>query len=193
LRAARGWRPGAPHTLAWVAADGRVVVRDVDSGGLVWRSAAPVGLAARELSWSADGRLLLMRGAGSLRLADVPRDRVSGVRLPAGERAVAAAWAPRGRRLAVVARDPERELSRVLVAPASPRLPDRPVFATTGRLGAPAWSPDGTRVLVRWPEADEWLLLPVAGRRGANARVVAIAPVARRFGGAPVVRGWCCS
>jgi Tol biopolymer transport system component len=189
------WRPRSPHSLAWVAADGRVVVRDVDGGRLVWRSAAPVGASARELSWSADGRLLLMRGAGLLRLADVPRDRVRGVRLPGGELAVGAAWAPRGRRLAVVARRPGAALSRVLVAPAAPRLADRPVFATTGRLGAPSWSPDGARVLVRWPEADEWLLLPAgsAGAPGREARVVAIAPVARRFGGVPVVRGWCCS
>jgi hypothetical protein len=191
--AAPAWRPGAPHTLAWVTADGRVIVRDVDAGALVWRSAAGVGAFTRELSWSADGRLLLMRGAGLLRLADVSADRVQGVRLPAGELAVGAAWAPRGRRLAVVARRPGASLSRVLVAPASARLADRPVFATTGRLGAPSWSPDGARVLVRWPEADEWLLLSASSGGAREARVVAIAPVARRFGGAPVVRGWCCS
>jgi hypothetical protein len=91
-----------------------------------------------------------------------------------------------------VARRPGRDLSRVLVAPASAgRIPDRPIFATTGRLTSPAWSPDGGRVLVRWAEADEWLLLGVVP--GPGRRVVAIAPVARRFGGVPVVRGWCCS
>jgi hypothetical protein len=52
-------------------------------------------------------------------------------------------------------------------------------------------------VLVRWAEGDMWLLLPaVAAPDGAGpapARgIVAIAPVARRFGGAPTVRGWCC-
>ena len=35
---APAWRPGAPHTLAWVGASGRVEVRDVDTGALVWRS-----------------------------------------------------------------------------------------------------------------------------------------------------------
>ena len=44
-------------------------------------------------------------------------------------------------------------------------------------------------MLVRWSEADEWLLLPASGR----GRITAIAPVARRFGGAPTVRGWCCA
>ena len=32
---APAWRPGAPHTLAWVGASGRVEVRDVDTGALV--------------------------------------------------------------------------------------------------------------------------------------------------------------
>jgi dipeptidyl aminopeptidase/acylaminoacyl peptidase len=177
-----------------VGADGRVVVRDVDSGALLWRSASRAD-GARELSWSADGRLLLVRAAGGLLLADVgTAGRMARVRLPGGGRPAAAAWAPRGRRLAVVARA-SRGLTRVLVAPASRRLPDRPVFATTGRLASPAWSPDGRRVLVRWVEADQWLLLrapSAADSGGGAARVVAIGAVARRFGGVPVVRGWCC-
>jgi len=44
---------------------------------------------------------------------------------------------------------------------------------------------------VRWSEADEWLLLPVAPGGRGRGHIVGIAPVARRFGGPPVVRGWC--
>ena len=51
------WRPGAPHTLAWVDAEGRVVVRDVDSGAPCGARPAAVG-AARALAWSADGQRL---------------------------------------------------------------------------------------------------------------------------------------
>ena len=191
------WRPGDPHTLAWVDRAGRVIVRDVDSGALVWRSPSGVG-AVRALSWSADGRLALVQSADGLRLADPGANRVARVRLPSGDRAVAAAWAPRGRRLAVVARGASGDLTRVLVAQGGIRIADRPVFTTTGRLTSPAWSPDGSRVLVRWTDADEWLLLPATPRRrppgAARAPgIVAIARVARRFGGTPAVRGWCCA
>jgi hypothetical protein len=201
------WQPGTPHTLAWVDTSGRIVVQNVDTGGVVWRSAGAVG-AARSLSWSADGALLLIQASDGLRLADVRTRRVSQVQLPAGERAVGAAWAPAGRRLAVVARGASSDLTRVLVAPGGTRIADRPVFTTTGRLASPAWSPDGSRVLVRWADADEWLLLPparvapAAGGAGpgaaagtpASARgIVAISAVAPRFGGVPVVRGWCCA
>jgi hypothetical protein len=66
----------------------------------------------------------------------------------------------------------------------------RPVFETAGRLASLAWAPDGERLLVRWSEADQWLLLPAT--RPATPGIVAISPVASRFGGTPTVRGWCC-
>ena len=69
-------------------------------------------------------------------------------------------------------------------------MPRRPVFTTTGTLRSLAWSPNGRRLLVRWAEADQWLLLsPTA----ANAPITAIAGISRRFGSAPTVQGWCCS
>lgn len=189
------WRPGAPHTLAWIDATGHVVLRDTDTGALVWRSSERIVLP-RRLAWSPDGRLLLVPTAGGLLLADPSADSLRRIRLPAGDRPVAAAWAPHGRRLAIVARRADRDLSRVFVAPAATAIADRAVFETTGRLASPAWSPDGRRVLVRWSEADEWLLLPTVARAaaapGPAPGIVAIAPLARRFGGPPTVRGWCC-
>lgn len=182
---APAWRPGAPHTLAWVAASGRVEVRDVDTGALVWRSAASVG-AVTALAWSADGHRLLAHGARRVVVLDVHGNRIWRVRLPRQAVVGGAAWAPRGARIALALRT--AGVTAVLVTP-SPRVPHRPLFTMTGTLRSLAWSPDGRRLLVRWADADQWLLLsPTAG-----ARITAIGNVSRRFGPAPTVQGWCCA
>ncbi len=185
--AAPAWRPTAPHTLAWVRADGRVVVRDVDSGRTIWRSPGGHG-AARELLWSADGRRLLSLEGGVVRVLDVRAGRQWRVAVPPGRRVGAAAWAPRGRRLALVVRDRRGMSSVVVASDARRRLAGRRIFVTPGLLDAVAWSPDARRLLVRAPRADQWLFLPAAGR----GRATAVTPVARHFGGTPRVAGWCC-
>jgi hypothetical protein len=68
-------------------------------------------------------------------------------------------------------------------------VPGRPVFTTSGTLRSLTWSPDGRRLLVRWAEADQWLLLSPT----TNARITAIAGISRRFGAPPTVQGWCCA
>lgn len=183
--AAPAWRPTEPHTLAWVTRSGRVVVADVDSGRVVWRSRADIG-RVRQLLWSADGRRLLAWRPDAARIIDIATERVRRVALAPSARLDGAAWAPRGRRVVLVER--RGGISRVLVA-----RPGRPLehdvrLAVPGRLGSVAWAPDGRRVLVRWLERDEWLLVPTAGA----APPTAIGRVSRRFAGAPVVRGWCC-
>jgi hypothetical protein len=179
------WRPGAPHTLAWIGARGHVVVADVDTGTVVWRSAAAVR-GVRALAWSADGHRLLARGARRVVVLDVHGNRVWRMRLERGARVRGAAWAPHGDRVAVAVR--AGTTTRVYVT-SSARVPRRPVFTTTGTLGSLAWSPDGRRLLVRWSEADQWLLLSPAT---TTARVTAIGAISRRFGPAPTVQDWCC-
>ena len=183
------WRPGARRTLAWVDADDRVVVADVDRVAGARRFAAAVP-GARELAWAPGGRqLLVLGGAGSaLRLLDTQTERVRAIGLARGERAVAAAWAPAAHapRLAVIVT--RARSSRLLVSAIGRRLDDRPVFATSGRLTSVDWSPDASRLLVRWADADQWLFLPANGR----GSIAAVSPVARRFRGAPTIRGWCC-
>ena len=183
---APAWRPGAPHTLAWVGAGGRVEVRDVDTGALVWRSAAMVG-AVRALAWSADGHRLLARGTARIVVLDVTSHRGWRVRLPAGTRVGAAAWAPRDDRIALTVR--KASATSVYVT-RSALVPRQPVFTTTGTLRSLAWSPNGRRLLVRWADADQWLLLSATT---PDAGLTAIAGISRRFGGAPTVQGWCCS
>jgi WD40 repeat protein len=183
---APAWRPGAPHTLAWIDARGRVEVRDVDSGALVWRSAAGVH-GVRALAWSADGHRLLARGSGRVVVLDVHGNRIWRVRLPHGAAVGGAAWAPRGDRLALALR--AGTTTRVYVTP-SARVPRAAIFTSTGTLGSLAWSPDGRRLLVRWSEADQWLLVSPTS---ASAQVTAIGAISRRFGTAPTVQAWCCS
>ena len=60
-------------------------------------------------------------------------------------------------------------------------MPRRPVFTTTGTLRSLAWSPDGRRLLVRWADADQWLLLSPSA---ADAPITAIGSISRRFGAA---------
>jgi WD40 repeat protein len=183
---APAWRPGAPHTLAWVGAGGRVEVRDVDTAALVWRSPASVG-AVGSLAWSADGHRLLARGTDRLVVLDAERKLVWRVRLPRGAEVSAAAWAPKGDRMALAVR--RASATSVYVTP-SALVPHRPVFTISGTLRSLAWSPNGRRLLVRRAEADQWLLLSPTT---ANAPITAIAGISRRFGSAPTVQGWCCS
>ena len=184
--AAPAWRPGAPHTLAWIGASGRIEVRDVETRALVWRSSARVG-AVSALAWSADGHRLLARGARRVVVFDVTGKRSWRMRLPNGARVGAAAWAPRGDRIALALRGVTA--TSVYVTPA-PLVPRRPVFTTTGTLRSLAWSPDGRRLLVRWADADQWLLLSPSA---AHAPITAIGSISRRFGAPPTVQGWCCA
>jgi Tol biopolymer transport system component len=179
---APAWRPGTPHTLALVAADGRVEVRDVDTGALGWHSTTRVP-GARALAWSADGHRLIARGPSRVVVFDLAGKRAWRVRLPRGARVSAAAWAPRGDRVALTVRAGD---STGVYITRSARVPQRPIFTTSGTLRSLAWSPDGRRVLVRWSEADQWLLLSPA----APQRITAIGAIARRFGPAPAVEGW---
>jgi WD40 repeat protein len=185
---APAWRPGAPHTLAWVDGRGHVEVRDVDSGVLVWRSARTLR-GVRSLSWSSNGERLLASGPHRSVVLEVGSRRVWGGSFRHGFSLSDAAWSPSGDRIAYVLHSATR--TTILVA-RSARLPHRGVFSTTGTLSSLAWSPDGRRLLVRWDEADQWLLLsPTA--TAARARVTAIGAISRRFGPAPTVQDWCCS
>jgi WD40 repeat protein len=183
---APAWRPGAPHTLAWVSASGRVEVRDVDTRALAWRSPASVG-AVTALAWSADGHRLLARGVARVVVLDVTGKRSWRVRLPRGARVGGAAWAPRGDRIALALR---RAAATSVYVTRSALVPRAPVFSATGTLRSLAWSPTGRRLLVGWADADQWLLLSPTT---ANAPITAIGSISRRFGSGPTVQGWCCA
>ncbi len=178
---APAWRPDTAHVLAYVDRARRIRVVAVDSGRELWRSRPRSRVF--ELAWSPDGRRLvaasprrlLLFGRGGRQLAV---RRVAGTRL-----ADDIAWSPHGR-LTVVRRGPVR--SDVIVG-------GRVLFSGPGHFGPVAWSPSGRRLLVPWPDADQWLFLGADGGRTA-----AVANIARQFSARPARRAfpdaveWCC-
>ena len=64
----------------------------------------------------------------------------------------------------------------LLMNPAGRGRP-RELFSGPGRFGQVAFSPDGRRLLVPWPDADQWLFL--SSSRGGH--VGAVANIGRQF------------
>jgi hypothetical protein len=190
---APSWRPDHRHVLAHVDARDGLRVTAVDSRRTLWRAAPRPGL--RRLAWSPDGRRLL--AITRRRLLVYTRDGrlLSSRPLDRGFVAEHVAWAPRGRRIALVRREARGEGSQVLVLDPLRPAAARVLLTSPGRLGAPAWSPSGSRLLVPWPEADQWVFLRVR----PGARTTAVANIARQFSpGArrpafPARAEWCCA
>ena len=183
-------RPGArtaPHTLAWVRA------RRATSSCATPTAAGRLALAAApmaprgELLWSADGRRLLSLGRGAVRVLDVRAGRQWRVASPGG-RVGAAAWAPRGRRLALVVRD-RRGMSSVVVDLDARRR--RAAGGSSSRRAA--WTPSpGRRTPAGCSCARRGPTSGCSARRRPRPRRPRSTPVARHFGGTPRVAGWCC-
>ena len=189
------WRPpGTGHVIAYATAAGVVRVAAADSGRLLWESRR--GDVPALLAWSADGRRLAALAPRSLRLFDGRGRLLARIRLGPGRRAVTAAFAPRGHRLALVRRLASGRSEVVLVRAERRARGGRRLFAGAGRFSDVAWSPDGRWLLVSWPTADQWFFL----RMPRVDRVLAVSRIAREFdpGGRgaarfPRVVGWCCA
>ena len=177
---APAWRPTAPHTLAWAGADGRVRIADADTGRLLRL------IRARDVSqiaWSADGQRLLVAVPAGGRVHDLATGRSSRLRLRSGRtKLTAAAFSPKGDRLALAVRLPSGSSELRLLGRAQPLL------AAPGRLSDLTWSPDGRWLLAAWPAARQWLLVRTAGR----PRVLAVAGLTHRYGPAARPQAWCC-
>ena len=94
--------------------------------------------------------------------------------------AVLTHWRKSGTRSSVVVFDPHREQPRRLLS-------------VPGSLGEVAWSPDGKRLLVAWPGADQWLFLPVGrGEPRAIGHISAVFAPGGRDASFPRIEGWCC-
>lgn len=189
---APAWRPDGTHVLAYAGRDDRVRVVAVDTARRHWRSAPIAGL--RGLAWASGGRRLLALAPGRLIVFDRAGNVVREHPVPAAARAQHAAWSPDGLRIALSLYDARRDRSDVVLLDAVTPARGRLLFSGPGSFGRPAWSPGGERLLVPWPQADQWLFLRV----GARSPVAAVANIAEQFdpgsddAGAPTVAGWCC-
>jgi hypothetical protein len=211
---APAWIPGGPHLLAYVDADGSPRVVATDTGEVVG-SGGPLP-DTRALAWAPDRSALLQLAAGSLWIREASASKLAArvelgpprrFSVP-GEGAIEqAAFSPDGRTVAALRALPARRgrppRSEVVLLD-STGAPGRLLFRAPGRLSGLAWSPDGKRLLIPWPDADQWLFIPADGR----GRVRAVGGIAAEFspgapgGGAsgaprgsarfPRIDGWCC-
>jgi hypothetical protein len=187
---ALAWRPGTgAHVLAYLRS-GRVVVRDADSGRLIWQRRVPGG---QQLAWSPpEGRRLVVIGRTSLDVFARGGRHVSSLGLSG---VTAATFAPSGTRLAVNRRLPDGRSETITLDP--DLLGQRQVLVGVGRFDGLAWSPGGGWLLVAWRSADQWVFQRVSG----NARPQAVSDIEAQFRSGPrasafpaiAPEGWCCS
>lgn len=204
------WRPGDGDVVAFADLAGRVEVLDVTgerpAARSVWRSSRSA-TRPLQLAWSSDGERLLAVARDRIRVFDRGGRLLDVVPLRGGVPATAVdaarilEFAPGRHAFAVLrtSRDARRSEVVLLRAEAEPSRP-RPLFEGPGAFSELAWSPNGSRLLIGWPSADQWLFL----RPDRPARVKAVSNVARQFSpGAqrpstrqpeafPEISGWCC-
>jgi hypothetical protein len=170
---APAWRPGTSFTLAYADTGGHVWVFEPDGGRLLFRT--PGGPVPTTLAWSSDGSRLLVLTRRRLAVYDLRGRRL----VDDAARFLDAAFLPGTRRIAVLAVHAGQSQVSLLGS-------GRVLFRTTGILRQLVPSPDGRRLLVTWPAADQWLFVPVARGR----RLTAVGNIAKQLPGAFPVAGW---
>jgi hypothetical protein len=186
---APAWRPGHPYQLAYMTADGRLVVRDGDTGAELW-SATP-RTRVRRLSWSADGERLLALSRTRVLVYAADGRLVTARPAPGGGPIVDGALSPDGRTVALISGG--RGSGAILDGLTAPESAGRRVLAGVG-LRQVVWSPNGRWLLVSWPAADQWVFVRVAG----PPRIAAVSNITRQFatrgarGAHQQLEGWCC-
>jgi hypothetical protein len=175
------------HTIAYYSG-GAIILRQADSGAVVWR--APIDVTPSALEWSDDGRFLAVTSSPKSVVLDA-RGHVRRTISMLGAELLQTAFKPHTHLLAVSLRVAQRSQVRLVDV-------DHPghgslLFAGPGDFGDVAWSPNGRWLLLNWPTANQWLLV-------SGARVHAVGNIAQEFprhdklGPMLQIAGrWCCS
>jgi hypothetical protein len=172
------WRSGSDRVLSYSRAGGTIETVDVTTGRTLWETPA----RARSLHWSANGRRLVALLPRSVAVLDSSGRVLRRVALPRPARELA--LHPSGRRAAVAVGHRVLEV-RLAGAKAGATAP---LFQ--GDIDGLAWSQNGSRLLLGWRGAGQWLLL------GPGGRIRPLHDVGRELGSAggfPRVAGWCCA
>ncbi len=194
------WSPTGEDALAYVTGASRLRVLDSETGAVL--AAAPALQRITWMDWADGGRRILEAAPGTLRLRPVWRaGRPSRPALGAAHRLPL----PPGATVNDVALAPQSPLvaasvtywrkhgtySEIIIY--QPGQGSRTLISVPGSLWQVEWSPDGKRLLVAWPGANQWLFLPLGrGRGSAIANISrAIAPSGRPTS-FPELAGWCC-
>jgi dipeptidyl aminopeptidase/acylaminoacyl peptidase len=182
---APAWLPDASrNVLAYVDAEGRIRVVDVDTGAELWSVPGPESPAS--LRWSPDdSRLLVISADGTSQVYDARGREVGGL-----GQMDSAAYSPGAGTLAYSTYDPATDSSTVWLVEDGR---EQALFTGVSRFQDLVWSPNGRWLLVTWPAADQWLFFRAPSVRG----VVSVPGIAREFdpGGQgtlpfPRVSGW---
>jgi hypothetical protein len=183
---APAWDPGSLHTIAYYSG-GAIVLRQADSGDVVWR--APIDVIPSALQWSADGRYLAVTASPKSLVLDATGHVRRSISM-LGSELLQTAFKPHSHELAVSLRFPQRSQVRLVDVdhPGKASL----LFAGPGDFGDLAWSPNGRWLLLNWPSANQWLFV-------SGAHVHAVGNIAQEFprhdklGPTLQIAGrWCC-
>src|SRR5262249_6221975 len=143
-------------------AGGAIVVRNADSGRIVWRT--PIDVLPSSLDWSADGTLLAVTASPRTLVLDGSGHVRRSVSL-LDAKLLQAAVKPSSHKLAVSLRLPARSEVRLvdIDRPGTSKL----MFAGPGDFRDVTWSPNGRWLLLDWPTANQWLFVS-----GSHVRAV---------------------
>jgi hypothetical protein len=155
------------------------VVYDADRGAALFRTPAILE-PVRKVTWSRDGRLLLVFAPHATRVYRetrvVAQDDPSDETLDTDASLVGRRDVPAAIRLAGVSSN----VFRISGGPV--------IFSGSGVMRQLEPSPDGRWVLITWPTANQWVFVRVRRRK-----IVAVARINQQFGRGAHLEDWCCA